>query len=189
MRVPLAGLTQDASRILSGGNFTKETFRHFFGVRDYPNGPFNVLRFEVYTARGMVLGGMASTPRVPAKPWIGMRSYGWPFGANTQWDEALLHIGTAHARCCMGSDLCSDKSRSASCCDDQGRLAFLRFTTSTRRYLPRQRPTTRRWQRPWPSSMTTSAGAEKTRRITQSAAARRVDGLSTAIYGGTILSF
>ena len=116
MRAPSAHLRSIANS-LSGGNFTKETFRHFFGVSDYENGPFNVLRFEVYTARGMVLGGMASTPRVPAKPWIGMRSYGWPFGANTQWDEALLHIGTAHAaRCCVGSDLCSDKSRSASCC-------------------------------------------------------------------------
>ena len=96
MRVTSAHLRSVANSF-SGGNFTKETFRHFYGVSDYPNGPFNVLRFEVYTARGMVLGGMASTPRVPAKPWIGMRSYGWPFGANTQWDEALLHIGTAHA--------------------------------------------------------------------------------------------
>ena len=188
MRVTSAHLRSVANSF-SGGNFTKETFRHFYGVSDYPNGPFNVLRFEVYTARGMVLGGMASTPRVPAKPWIGMRSYGWPFGANTQWDEALLHIGTAHARCCMGSDSFSDKSRSASGCNDQGRLTFLRFTTSTRRSLPRRRPTTRRWQRPWPSSMTTSAGVEKTRRITQTTAVRRVDGLSTAICGGTILSF
>ena len=124
MRVTSAHLRSVANSF-SGGNFTKETFRHFYGVNDYPNGPFNVLRFEVYTARGMVLGGMASTPRVPAKPWIGMRSYGWPFGANTQWDEALLHIGTAHAaRCCRGSDLFSDKSRSASCVMTRGVWRF-----------------------------------------------------------------
>ena len=86
----------------------------YHNISNYTKTAFSVMQVSTIQVRGMVLGGMQSTPPVPVQPWIAFPNYqqatlppgwfvrggGWPGRAplyrdNPFWQEQLLHMAAS----------------------------------------------------------------------------------------------
>jgi len=79
----------------------------FYGVANFTETAFSIMMVATTLVRGMVLGGMASSPSqpVPVKPWISFQNYNvGPHGPRDQvkryldndfWQEGLLHMAVS----------------------------------------------------------------------------------------------